>query len=316
MPTLPLNRIPLASRKPPHVPKSPDWLIERKRLHEFPDARVFDYPTVVQPVLDKYCVECHNGQRAESGYDLTGDKTRYFSMSYDNLLGTSRSYRQHDMLTGKMLPEETAKGKPLVHYFWLLHTPTAVGEPYTTGTYASRLTELIESNHRGITMPSEDRQKIYYWIDANVPYYGTYAHSRPKSAGRRDRFADPVSGKLSPWSERFLEVYQRRCTDCHGAFRLWEQAERTGQYAWINLSHPQWSAALTAHLSSALGGRGIAAVKEGQRTLTELPEQLLFADTDDPDYQKMLDAIEEGKRIMLANPEADMPGFRQARPEP
>jgi len=317
MPTLGFSRMPIAARKPPHSPRSPDWLLQRERLNEFPDARVFDYPSVVQPVLNRHCVECHNGQRAEGGYDLTGDKTRYFSMSYDNLLGTSRSYRQHNMLTGEMLPAEVAKGKPLVHFFWLLWTPSAQSSPYITGSHASRLTELIESDHNGISMPLEDRQIIYYWMDANVPYYGTYAHARStRAAGLRDRFADPVSGQQSLWNRQFLEVYQQRCVDCHGSFRLTDQAEWTGRYAWVNLSNPQWSAALTAHLSPEFGGRGIATVKESKRVLAESPEQLLFLDTDDSDYQKMLRAIEEGKRMMLNTPEADMPGFRQARPEP
>ncbi|MCL2006258.1 MAG: DUF1080 domain-containing protein [Planctomycetaceae bacterium] len=310
------HRVPIASQKPPHIPRSPDWLRTRERLNEFPDARVFDYPSIVQPVLDRHCIECHNGKRAEGGYDLTGDKTRYFSMSYDNLLGTSRSYRQHNMLTGEMLPEYAAKGKPLVHYFWLLHTPSSQSTPYITGSHASRLTELIESEHGGINMPLEDRQILYYWMDANVPYYGTYAHARPLAAGRRDRFAEPETGRLSPWVECFLEVYQRRCADCHGSFRLWEQAERTGQYAWVNLSRPQWSAALTAHLPVDLGGRGLAAVQGGERMLAESPEQLLFMDLSDADYQKMLRAIEEGRKIMWAHPEADMPDFRQSRPEP
>jgi mono/diheme cytochrome c family protein len=310
------NRVPIAAKKPPYQPKSPDWLLNRERLNEFPDARVFDYPSVVQPVLDKYCIECHNGQRAEGGYDLTGDKTRYFSMSYDNLLGTSQSYRQHNMLTGEMLPREAAKGKPLVHFFWLLHTPSAVSEPYITGSHASRLTELIESDHGGLSMPLEDRQKIYYWMDANVPYYGTYAHARSRAAGRRDRFADPVSGRPSPWSERFLEVYQRRCADCHDGFHERDQAEWTGRYAWVNLSEPAQSAALTAHLPSKLGGRSIAAVKGGKRTWALLPEQILFGDTNDSDYQTMLKAFEEGKQMMLKNPEADMSGFRQQRAEP
>ena len=311
------SRVPLAARKPPYVPKSPDWLLNRERLNEFPDARVFDYPSTVQPVLDKYCVECHNGQRAEGGYDLTGDKTRYFSMSYDNLLGTSRSYRQHNMLTGEMLPQEAAKGKPLVHFFWLLRTPSSNSEPYITGSHASRLTELIESDHHGVSMPPADRRILYYWMDANVPYYGTYAHARSTSAaGFRDRFADPESGRMSPWAADFLEVYDRRCTDCHGSFRLTDQAEWTGRYAWVNLSNPRSSAALSAHLPSELGGRHIAAVKDGTRALAATPEQLLFTNTDDPDYQKMLCAMEEGKRIMLRTPEADMPNFRPARAEP
>jgi len=320
MPTAGFNRVPIASRRPPHTPQSPDWLLHRERLNPFPDARVFDFPSTVQPVLDRHCVQCHNGQRAEGGFDLTGDKTRFFSMSYDNLLGTSRSYRQHNMLTGEMLPEYAALEKPLVHFFWLLWTPSSNSEPYITGSHASRLTALIESNHNGISMPLEDRQIIYYWMDANVPYYGTYAHARSRAAGRRDRFADPVTGRISPWARTFLEVYQRRCTDCHGSFRLTDQAEWTGRYAWVNLSNPQWSAALTAHLSPEFGGRGIAAVRGGQqggqRVLAESLEQLLFANTEDSDYLTMLRAIEEGNRIMLRTPEADMPGFRQARPEP
>ncbi|MDR0337560.1 MAG: DUF1080 domain-containing protein [Planctomycetaceae bacterium] len=183
---VPFKQIPIAARKDPVVPKNPDWFLKRQRLNEFPDERVFDYPTIVQPVLDQYCISCHHGEKAEGGYDLTGGRTRFFSISYDHLLGTSRSYRQHDMQTGKMLPKEAAKGKPLVHFFWLLFTPSSVSEPYITGSYASRLTEIIESDHGGIKMPLEDRQKIYYWMDANVPYYGTYAHARPNAAGRRD----------------------------------------------------------------------------------------------------------------------------------
>ena len=35
-----------------------------------------------------------------------------------------------------------------------------------------------------------------------------------------------------------------------------------------------------------------------------------------PDYQTMLRAIEVGKRLADEMPEADMPGFRGARPEP
>jgi hypothetical protein len=84
---------------------------------------------------------------------LTGDKTRYFSMAYDNLLGRSRSYRQHDMATGDMLPEEAAKGRPLVHFFWLLRTPTAVNRPLTTGTFASRLPEYSGRVSRGALVP-------------------------------------------------------------------------------------------------------------------------------------------------------------------
>jgi hypothetical protein len=270
---------------------------------------IVDFCNLVQPVLDRYCVECHRGGNPDGGYDLTGDKTRYFNMAYDNLLGRSKSYRQHDMSTGEMLPSEMAKGKPLVHFYWLLQTPTAVNQPLWTGTFASRLPDYLEADHCGHEIPVDERQRIYLWIDANVPYYGTYAHARPKSPGRRDLWTDVETGQLSPWlAENFLRVYNRRCFDCHGKF-----AEATidwdGRFAWINLTRPEFSPALTAHLSRDAGGRGIPCEMNGKNSI-------IFEDKNDPDYQLLLQAIETGKQLMLETPAADMPGFTGARPEP
>ena len=45
----------------------------------------FDYSRIVQPVLDKYCVSCHDAVDAPHGIDLTGDKTDFFNVSYDVL---------------------------------------------------------------------------------------------------------------------------------------------------------------------------------------------------------------------------------------
>ena len=295
-------RLPLAARHPPRQPERPAW------GHD----GLVDFPSVVQPVLDKYCVECHHGADPAGGYDLSGDKTRFFNMAYDNLLGRSRSYRQHDMDHGGMLPDEQARGKPLVHFYWLLRTPTAVNQPLWTGSHASRLLEYIEGDHGGRTLAREDRQRIYLWIDANVPYYGTYAHGRPLSPGKRDLATDASNGRPAAWfADDFLGVYHRRCAECHGPYpdpndhaAIWD-----GRLAWINFSNPAWSPALTAHLAKAAGGRGIETTRNGRHPP-------LFPDAADTDYQTMLQAIQQGKRLAEETPEADMPGFRGARPEP
>jgi mono/diheme cytochrome c family protein len=298
---------PAALRREPARPSPPEYC---------PDG-IVDFPTVVQPVLDKHCIRCHSGADPAAGMTLTGDKTRLFSMAYDNLLGRSRSYRQHDMDSGEMLPGEKAKGKPLVHFFWLLRTPTGVNQPLWAGSHASRLPEYLEGKHCSPAIPAADRQRVYLWIDADVPYYGTYAHSRPKSPGRRDLCTDAATGAESAWYARdYLGVYNRRCQSCHGPAgspndhaAIWD-----GRLAWINFTTPAHSPALTAHLAKSpagggTGGRGITKPQGGQ-------SPPLFRDATDADYQTMLKAIEQGKANMLARPRADMPGFAGARKEP
>jgi len=229
-------------------------------------------------------------------------------MAYDNLLGRSRSYRQHNMETGEMLPEEAAKGKPLVHFFWLLKTPSAINVPLMTGSYASRLTGIIDSDHCGQKIPLEDRRKIYMWIDANVPYYATYVHSRPKSGGKRDLFTDVETGRLASWFEKdFMGVYNSRCVSCHDKYE--GTVDWSGRYAWINLSNPSLSPVLTAHLPKAAGGRGIEKDKNGKPVV-------VFRDKDDPGYKLMLKAIEDGRKLAYQFPEVDMPGFKFTRAEP
>lgn len=237
--------------------------------------------------------------------------------AHDEVSGRWRAVRRGSArgrfsTTGEILASERAKGKPLVHFYWLLRTPTAVNQPLWTGSHASRLREYIDTDHCGEMIPLEDRQRVYVWIDANVPYYGTYAHSHPRSPGRRDRFTDASTGREHAWFARdFMGVYNRRCAGCHGGFphpndhdNIWD-----GRIAWINLSTPDLSPALTAHLAKKAGGRGITEPRNGKTPP-------LFRSRSDPEFLTMLKAIEGGKTLMLAHPEADMPGFQFARQEP
>lgn len=285
----PASDFPMAARRPPNRPVPPPWT----------DGGLVDFVKVVQPVLDQHCTQCHSGPDPDGGCDLSGDKTRLFNMAYDNLLGRSRAYRQHNLTTGEMLSQEAARGRPLVHFYWLRRAPAAKTRAMESGSQISRIVDYLGHDHCGREISWEDRQRIYAWIDANVPYYATYSASHPLSPGGRDLCTDVATGRESAWyAERFLGVYNRRCASCHGEFphpndhdELW-----TGRHAWINFTHPQWSLALTAHLSKEAGGRGVSAQPFGD-------EPPLFSHTRDPDYVTMLEAIREGHRQMLAQPQ-------------
>jgi hypothetical protein len=284
---------PLALQRPPTQLVAPAWT--EKGMIEFKRA--------VQPVLDAYCVECHRGADPQGGCDLSSDLTRLFSMAYDNLLGRSRSYRQHNLVTGQILSQESARGNPLVHFYWLRRAPTGANHALASGSYISRIAEYLDANHCQQAVPWQERQRIYTWIDANVPFYADDAPQWPLAPGGRDRFTDPRTGEPAAWfAVDFLEVYNRRCAECHGNFpdpndhdNIWD-----GRMAWLNLSHPDWSPALTAHLSRGAGGRGIPT-----RPFVNGPD--LFPDTHEPDYVRLLTAMRKGvsavRQSEIWNPE-------------
>ena len=64
-----------------------------------------DYPSMVQPVLDRHCVSCHGGQKGiAAGLDLSGGWTEHFNISYENLVS-----RRETQLIGVLdLPASTA----------------------------------------------------------------------------------------------------------------------------------------------------------------------------------------------------------------
>ena len=48
-------------------------------------SKPLSYPLLVQPVLDRLCVECHRGPKADGGIVLTGEPAGEFSVSYNAL---------------------------------------------------------------------------------------------------------------------------------------------------------------------------------------------------------------------------------------
>lgn len=103
----------------------------------------------------KYCVKCHSGPTPDAAIDLSGDRTRFFSMAYDNLIE-----------------------RGLVDWFSAFAQGVDENTPKMHGALVSRLRQYMETDqHYGAQGPAEGRQRIYTWIDANVPYYGTYTYN-------------------------------------------------------------------------------------------------------------------------------------------
>jgi len=261
-------------------------------ITDVPD--VLDFPRDVQPILDKHCLKCHDYERhAENGPRsggaiLAGDRGPRYSHSYATLL---------------------TKGL-------VAHGRDADGNraPRTIGSSASRLMKKIDGSHHDVKLSAHERKMIRLWIETGVVYPGTYA-----------ALGTGMVGVAVPGAEMF-----RRCGGCHNADRRRRSVRfKHSEELLYNISRPEKSLALLAPLARGAGGYGLCKAKtvkpqaKARKTIDdELAEILrenerketkgagVFADTSDPDYRKLLDAIRAAKKRLEATKRFDMPGFR------
>jgi hypothetical protein len=116
-----------------------------------------DYPTNVQPILDRHCASCHDGTDPKVEPDLRGELTTLFSRSYENILraGLVDTVREWNGATYAM---QNAEAVP----------------PYSHGSHRSRLVELLKGGHQDVKLSKAEWIKLVTWIDCGVPYYGSY----------------------------------------------------------------------------------------------------------------------------------------------
>ena len=133
-----------------------------------PDGSLpLSYPILVQPVLDRHCVACHNPEKPEGKVVLTAEPAGQFSRSYDALVP---------------LVAYTAWGNPQDNY-----------EPLTApdrfGARASKLTKLLDAGHYDVKLSEDDWQRIVTWMDANALFYGTFNPDEQAKQLRGERIA-------------------------------------------------------------------------------------------------------------------------------
>lgn len=143
-----------ALTRPPSVPKPPPW-----------GAGPFWYEKVVQPVLNKNCISCHDGAKGEKKLDLSATilKDTQAPASYMALI----QGRYVNYLTCNW---GTRHSKP----------PTR-----GVGTLKSRLFPILaDPNHSGVKLSPEEMQAIKCWIDLNCPLWGDNQHRDERAAGK------------------------------------------------------------------------------------------------------------------------------------
>ncbi|KKK66244.1 hypothetical protein LCGC14_2966050, partial [marine sediment metagenome] len=194
-----------ASLREPEELKEPEW-----------GRRKFDYSSIVQPVWDNYCIECHNAREQPGDVDLTGDKTDFWNVSYEHLARKGTHGEKDPFLHG--VSSLAAVGRnPYVKW---ISSINGAGEnilmikPRTWGAYPSKLTEIILSGHpdekgkKRFTMDETSMRRAFAWMDLNVPYYKDSRTNHPDKQGSRWMKPDDLDKVLE-------NVRKKRCAECH-----------------------------------------------------------------------------------------------------
>ena len=253
---------------------------------------VFDFPRDIQPILDRHCLKCHDYDKRSGGVILSGDRGPMYSHSYYSLIARN----------------QIADGR---------NRPQSNYPPRALGAGASRLMQKIDGSHNDVKVSEHERKRIRYWIESGAPYPGTYAAVGCGMFGGYVENALQVVGDDWPSVVAAKEVVGRRCGRCHqGTMSLpYSPAQHSGlsRYIVYNLTRPEKSLMLLAPLAAAAGGYGICEAG-GENRRSSGTGARPFDDTDDPDYQKLLAAIQEAKQWLDGTKRFDMPGFRPNEP--
>jgi len=122
-------------------------------------ARGFSFDHEVQPVLDRRCAGCHNGERRPDGKQLSDSRAKQFHPDYKG--SYSPAYQA-------LAPYVRRAG-----YESDYHLPA----PAEFHASTSALIQLLEKGHHNVTLTTEERDRIYTWMDFNVPYAGNWRES-------------------------------------------------------------------------------------------------------------------------------------------
>ncbi len=253
----------------------------------------FSYDQVVQPVFDRYCIECHNEKEQPGGVDLTGDKTDFFNVSYDILARTGTQAETEWIHHGSPVGpggDERRGMSPYAEWIWTIngagHNVLEI-EPRRWGSPASKLAEIIRSGHpdkdgkRQVDVADADRRRVYLWLDLNVPYYGTSSSNHKNRLGSRRMLPEQLEPTLR-------EIASRRCAKCHD--------KGIPRKFYTRMLEPENNNFMLAPLAKQSGG-------------TEKCGQAVFKSKEDRDYQKLLEVFRPIQELLKQRPRADMPGF-------
>lgn len=157
-----------SKHRPPQAPATVPLAMGRAPSKIRPEAEgsnPFSYVRLVQPVLDRHCVQCHADKKAVA-LDGTLEGKNSWSRSYANL---SQKYGFYFNVSNGSIKEPVHGGSRSVAGAF--------------GAKASKLMKYLGAEHYGVSLNPEERRRITLWLDANSEFYGSYENIAAQARG-------------------------------------------------------------------------------------------------------------------------------------
>lgn len=155
--------------RPPAQPREPPLALRRapsKITPEVDGSNPFSFVRLVQPALDRHCVQCHLEKKA---LDLRGviEGPHGWTRSYTNLAGKYGFY---------------------FHVFnGSINSGIHGGSRTIPGQFGARVAPLLRylsPDHYGVTLSEEDFRRFVLWLDCNSEFFGSYENTAAQAAGQ------------------------------------------------------------------------------------------------------------------------------------
>ena len=163
----------------------------------------FRYGQMVQPIWDRHCVTCHQGdindrdKKKRSALRLTGEVVK---LPPENEQGALRGLRDFTQSYVAL----TAKGQctPLVNWIHPVSMATML-PPYACGSTQSKLMDYLEPSHYDVQVTDAERRIVACWIDLAVPFCGSYAEANKWNTQEHARRME-----TNTWNRPQKELYE------------------------------------------------------------------------------------------------------------
>ncbi len=183
------------------------------------------FAKTVQPVLDRYCIDCHGLKETAGEIDLLGT----LDASDENIAAA-----HHSLLPSTAYAALTRDGRlvKLAQY----GGETWYSQPQDYFAHGGTLAPLLQQGHAGVQLDADSLRRIIDWLDLNAPLYGTYSWNKDE------------------WQQ--VDAAGEQALRAHVRQRFGAELADQPLAALVNVAWPDESRILMAPLAQAAGGWG------------------------------------------------------------